>query len=93
LAVIAFATLPVLALVFSATVRGLLADLPLGRGAAITSTWVSLAIGTLTLGAVGFVALPLVLALAGRFGPSFRNMRKRPDVKTASYSLSWCLRR
>jgi Zn-dependent protease with chaperone function len=66
LAVIAVATLPVLALLFGGTVRALLADLPLGRGEAMASIWISLAIGTLTLGALGFVALPLVLSLAGR---------------------------
>jgi Zn-dependent protease with chaperone function len=48
------------------TVHGLVADLPLRRGEGITSIWVGLAIGTLILGALGSVALPLVLSLAGR---------------------------
>jgi len=66
LAVIAFGTLPALALLFEGTVREVLADLPLGRADAIASIWIGLAIGTLALGALGFVALPLVLVLAGR---------------------------
>jgi Zn-dependent protease with chaperone function len=66
LAVIAFATLPVLALLFGPTVRGLLADLPLGRGEAIASIWLGLTVGTLTIAVVGFVALPVALALGRR---------------------------
>jgi Zn-dependent protease with chaperone function len=65
-AAIAFATLPVLALLSVSTVRDLLADLPLGRGEAITSIWLGLALGTLALAVVGIVALPVALALGRR---------------------------
>ena len=63
-AVIAFGTLPLLALLFGSVVQGLLADLPLGRGQAITSIWVGLAIGTLAITAAGLLALPVFLALS-----------------------------
>jgi Zn-dependent protease with chaperone function len=66
IAVIAVAAFPVLALLLGPAVHGLVADLPLGRGEGVTSIWVRLAVGTLALGALGFVALPLVLSLAGR---------------------------
>jgi Zn-dependent protease with chaperone function len=63
-AVFAFGTLPLLALLFGSVVQGLLADLPLGRGQAITSIWVGLAIGTLAITAAGLLALPVFLALS-----------------------------
>jgi Zn-dependent protease with chaperone function len=66
LAVIAIGTLPVLALLFEGTVRGVLADMPLGRGDAIAAIWLGLAITTLVVGALEILALPLVLALAVR---------------------------
>jgi Zn-dependent protease with chaperone function len=66
IAVIAIGTLPVLALLFKDTVREMLADLPLGRGDAIATIWVGLAIATLLVAALEILALPVVLALAGQ---------------------------
>ena len=66
IAVLAIGTLPVLALLLVPTLRGQMADLPLGRGEAITSIWIGLAIATLAIGTVQILGLPLVLALAGR---------------------------
>jgi Zn-dependent protease with chaperone function len=65
-AVIALGTLPVLALLSGPTVNGLLADMPLGRGAAIASIWLILAIVTTALAVIGLLALPLMVAVGRR---------------------------
>jgi Zn-dependent protease with chaperone function len=72
-AFIAFGTLPLLALLLGSTVQRFVADLPLGRGQAITSIWVGLAIVTMGLAAAALSALPAVLALS----------RQRPGLLVA----------
>ena len=85
--VLAVATLPVIALLLGGPLRAVLADLPLGRGAAIASLWTVLAVLTLVIGAAWLAAIPLTAA-AGRRRPALLVAFLEQGVRVALVGLA-----